>query len=297
MVELKLENTPPITFVSYLKPQFTTTTCLKKLIEANKNIIAGDFNAQHTDWNSQRNSTRGIVLNKFLKTRKDIKILAPHTHTHISTQARYGNSIIDFALLRNIPCNISIEVINELNSDHLLVIVTLQLHSNFATSTQRKITNWHNYNFTLQHTLLPLTVINSTEDAEHALEKFTNAISDALDKTSRPHFGQPAKKLPANIRTIITNRNLVRKAWLRSKDPALKDSIKKLTNIIKKKIKIFNSNNLSEITANLSDNSTSIWRKVAALRNNNSTIPPLTSDLGKTAISPVEKAELIADCW
>ncbi|GIY77257.1 hypothetical protein CEXT_529471 [Caerostris extrusa] len=107
MIELKLENTPPITFVStYLKSQYTTAACLKKLIEANKNtILAGDFNASHTSWNSPRNSWRGILLNKFLKTRKDVKILAPHTHTHISTQARYGKSVIDFALLRNIPYN------------------------------------------------------------------------------------------------------------------------------------------------------------------------------------------------
>ncbi|GIY57322.1 hypothetical protein CEXT_391421 [Caerostris extrusa] len=85
--------------------------------------------------------------------------------------------------------------------------------------------------------------IHTTEDAEHALEKFTNTISDALDKTSRPHFGQPGKKLPTYIRQNITNRNKIRKAWQRSKDPALKDSIKNLTNIIKKQIKIFNSNN------------------------------------------------------
>ncbi|GIY46044.1 protein KTI12 homolog [Caerostris extrusa] len=260
MVELKLENTPPITFVStYCKPKFTPTTCLKKLIEANKNtIIAGDFNAAHTAWNNQRNSQRGIVLNKFLKTRKDIKIFAPHSHTHISTQARYGNSIIDFALLRNIPYNTSIEVVNEFNSDHLPVIVTLQLHSNLATSTQRKITNWYNYNFTLHHTPLPLTEIHTTADAEHALAKFTHTISDALDKTSRPHFGQPGKKLPVYIRTNITNRNKIRKAWQRSKDPALKESLKKLTNIIKKQIAIFNSHNWSSFTENLSDNNTTV---------------------------------------
>ncbi|GIY13498.1 RNA-directed DNA polymerase from mobile element jockey [Caerostris darwini] len=113
----------------------------------------------------------------------------------------------------------------------------------------------------------------------------------------RPHFGQPGKKLPAYIRSNITNKNRIRKAWQSSKDPALKDSIKRLTNIIKKQIKIFNSNNWSNFTANLSDNSTSLWRKVAALRSNSTTIPPLTSDAGTTAISPLEKAELIADCW
>ncbi|GIX82584.1 RNA-directed DNA polymerase from mobile element jockey [Caerostris extrusa] len=266
MVELKLENTPPITFVSTcLKPQFTTSISLKKLIEANKNtIIAGDFNASHIAWNSPRNSHRGIVLNKFLKTRKDIKILAPHTHI-LALRLDMG--------------------------------ITLQLHSNLATSNQRKITNWYNYNFTLHHTPIPLTEINTTEDAEHALEKFTHTISDALDKTCRPHFGQPGKKLHTYIRNNITNRNKIRKAGQRSKDPALKNSISKLTTIIKKEIKIFNSNNWSNFTANLSDNSTSLWRKVAALRNNATTIPPLTSDTGTTAISPVEKAELIADCW
>ncbi|GIX91665.1 hypothetical protein CDAR_557381 [Caerostris darwini] len=161
----------------------------------------------------------------------------------------------------------------------------------FNLFDSRRITNCYNFNYTLHHTPLPLTVINTTEDAERALDKFTHTISDALDKTSRPHFGQPGKKLPEHIRRNITNRNRIRKAWQNSKDPALKASIKRLTNLIKKQIKIFNSDNWSNFTANLSDNSTSLWRKVAALRSNSSAIPPLTSDAGTTAVSPLDKAD------
>ncbi|GIY01163.1 hypothetical protein CEXT_756441 [Caerostris extrusa] len=80
---------------------------------------------------------------------------------------------------------------------------------------------------------------------QNTLLQNLHTISDALDKTCRPHFGQPGKKLPVYIRTNITNRNKIRKAWQRSKDPALKESLKKLTNIIKKQIAIFNSHNWS----------------------------------------------------
>ncbi|GIX98061.1 hypothetical protein CEXT_801441 [Caerostris extrusa] len=60
LIELNLNNSPPITFASiYVKPQFHSTSCLKKLIEANKNtILAGDFNASHTSWNDTKNTVR-----------------------------------------------------------------------------------------------------------------------------------------------------------------------------------------------------------------------------------------------
>ncbi|GIY14000.1 RNA-directed DNA polymerase from mobile element jockey [Caerostris extrusa] len=151
-MELKLENTPPITFIStYVKPQNFSSSDLKILIESNRNtIIAGRLQRDSLFLEQHHKQLRGIRLNKFFKTRNDIKIIAPHSHTHISPQARYVNSIIDFALLRNIPYDTTTEVINELNSDHLPVIITLKLKSNLATSTQSKITNWHNYNHILQ---------------------------------------------------------------------------------------------------------------------------------------------------
>ncbi|GIY80528.1 hypothetical protein CEXT_805601 [Caerostris extrusa] len=105
------------------------------------------------------------------------------------------------------------------------------------------------------------------------------------------------KKIPKEIKDIIKNRNKIRKAWKRSKDPALKNCIKKLNNIIKKKINLHKSNSWANITNEFSNNSTALWKKVAALRKNDVQIPPLVSDTGSTAISLEEKAELIADCW
>ncbi|GIZ05218.1 RNA-directed DNA polymerase from mobile element jockey [Caerostris extrusa] len=100
LIELNLNNSPPITFASiYVKPQFHSTSCLKKLIEANKNtILAGDFNASHTSWNDTKNTVRGIKFHKFFNSRSDIKIIAPHTPTHFSPRARYGNTIMHFSV-------------------------------------------------------------------------------------------------------------------------------------------------------------------------------------------------------
>ncbi|GIY32551.1 hypothetical protein CDAR_302121 [Caerostris darwini] len=105
-----------------------------------------DFSAAHTTWNNRRNSQRGIVLNN----RPDIKIAAPHSPTHLSSQARYGDTIINFALLRNISYTTTTEVINELNFDYFPVIIILDIGSNLSTNTQRKSTNWTDYTYRLQ---------------------------------------------------------------------------------------------------------------------------------------------------
>ncbi|GIY27818.1 hypothetical protein CEXT_610581 [Caerostris extrusa] len=102
-------------------------------------------------------------------------------------------------LTASILTDTSIEVINELNSHHMPVITTLDLNCSLAKSTQRKFTNWHNYNYTLQHTTLPMTKMNSIEEAEQALNTFT--ILNALDNSSRPNFNQPGISYPQISKT------------------------------------------------------------------------------------------------
>ncbi|GIY39435.1 hypothetical protein CEXT_243231 [Caerostris extrusa] len=108
---------------------------------------------------------------------------------------------------------------------------------------------------------------------------------EALDKSSKPNFDHWGKKSIRKSKIGIRSE----KAWQRSKDPALKNCITKLNNIIKKKINLHKSNSWANITNEFSNNSTALWRKVAALRKNNVQIPPLVSDDGSTAISMKKK--------
>ncbi|GIY90921.1 hypothetical protein CDAR_491281 [Caerostris darwini] len=107
--------------------------------------------------------------------------------------------------------------------------------------------------------------LNSIDDTEQALDTFTNTILNALDKSSKPNFNHQRKRIPPDIKKLITNRNKIRRAWQISKDPALKTAKNKIHDIIKRKMKKLNDDNWSNITKDLSSNSNSLWRKVADL--------------------------------
>ncbi|GIX99838.1 hypothetical protein CEXT_9181 [Caerostris extrusa] len=119
----------------------------------------------------------------------------------------------------NIPYNANTNVLTELNSDHLPIIIDVEMSKpphNFNT-------NWHDYNYHLQNTDLNSFTIDSKESADKAIKNFTNAMHTAHDKASKPkHFHSHIKLLP-EIKSKIKERNRTRKLWQRTRDPTLKN--------------------------------------------------------------------------
>ncbi|GFU66522.1 putative RNA-directed DNA polymerase from transposon X-element [Trichonephila clavipes] len=93
-----------------------------KILNSGQNIIiAGDLNAAHRTWSKARSNAFGYALRKIVNNKSNVRIVAPHTPTHINASSRPGarDSIIDLAVLKNIPFNHDIRVIDDLESDHL----------------------------------------------------------------------------------------------------------------------------------------------------------------------------------
>ncbi|GFX31124.1 putative RNA-directed DNA polymerase from transposon X-element [Trichonephila clavipes] len=133
-IEIKFNNFPPIQIVSaYARntPEnnrtFPDKDFLKILNSGQNNIIAGDLNTTHHAWSNARSNAFGYVLRKIVNTKPNVRIAALHTPTQINSSSRPGttDSMIDLAVLKNIPFN-HIRVIDDLESDHLPVILTLQ---------------------------------------------------------------------------------------------------------------------------------------------------------------------------
>ncbi|GFT02546.1 RNA-directed DNA polymerase from mobile element jockey [Trichonephila clavipes] len=133
-IEIKFNNLPPIRIVSAYprntpenNRKFLDTDFLKVLNSGQNIIIAGDLNAAHRTWSNARSNAFGYALHKIVNNKSNMRIVAPHTPTHINASSRPGarDSIINPAVLKNIPFNHDIRVIDDLESDHLLVILTL----------------------------------------------------------------------------------------------------------------------------------------------------------------------------
>ncbi|GFV63488.1 RNA-directed DNA polymerase from mobile element jockey [Trichonephila clavipes] len=190
-IEIKFNNFPPIRIVSaYARNtpennrKFPDKDFLKILNSGQNIIIAGDLNATHR---TGSNIAFGYALRKIVNNKSNVRIVAPHTPTHINASSRPGrrDSIIDLAVLKNIPFNHDIRVIDDLESDHLPVILTLYTDSALIKIPDQLSTIWENFKFLLNNKPLPVPPFSSNDDLEIAIRRLGENISEALIEASK----------------------------------------------------------------------------------------------------------------
>lgn len=103
-------------------------------------IAAGDLNAKHTDWGSTCINKAGKNLQR-LSENQHFTVAAPPEATHYT---KNSSDVLDIALIKDIGEDYQLQVLDELSSDHLPVILTLQ-GSNTTRTINRMITNWSIY--------------------------------------------------------------------------------------------------------------------------------------------------------
>ncbi|GFX02991.1 probable RNA-directed DNA polymerase from transposon X-element [Trichonephila clavipes] len=208
-IEIKFNNFPPIRIVSaYARNtpennrKFPDKDFLKILNSGQNIIIAGDLNAAHRIWSNARSNAFGYALRKIVNNKSNVRIVAPYTPTHINASSRPGarDSIIDLAVLKNIPFNHDIRVMDDLESDHLPVILTLYTGSALIKIPDQLSTNWENFKFLLNNKPLPIPPSSSNDDLEIAIRRLGENISEALIEASKPKFKQPSLKLPPKLK-------------------------------------------------------------------------------------------------
>src|SRR5699024_4657183 len=85
-------------------------------------IVAGDLNAKHTTWNSRRNNTRGTALFNFTSGR-NVEVLGPNEPTH---HGGIGQpDVLDIVIVKDLALEAHLDVVNDLSSDHLPVLLRL----------------------------------------------------------------------------------------------------------------------------------------------------------------------------
>ena len=89
-----------------------------------RTIVAGDFNAKHTNWGSRTNNKAGRKLWD-LQQCTNVQIIGPDKPTFLPNRLNCKPDILDIAVVKDISTPLRAEVINELNSDHLPVILHL----------------------------------------------------------------------------------------------------------------------------------------------------------------------------
>ncbi|GFW80121.1 RNA-directed DNA polymerase from mobile element jockey [Trichonephila clavipes] len=242
----------------------------------NNLIIAEDLNAAHKTWNNTRSNNFGFRLKRIIQNYPNARIIAPYTPTHIHSRSRPGvrDSIIDLAVFKNIPFNYDIRVIDDLCSDHLPDILTLYTNSDTMKIPAQLYTNWENFRFLLKNKPLPIPASPSNEHLDVAIGRLGENISEALVAASKPKFKTAPIKLPPDIRSKIRHRNRVRRFWQRSRDPALKNELRTISNEIASDIRHLSRARWEKTIEELSPETGTLWRRTSFLKKPFHHIPP-----------------------
>ncbi|GFX83901.1 RNA-directed DNA polymerase from mobile element jockey [Trichonephila clavipes] len=269
-VQIKINNFPPTNIVSaYVRKRVGHNFPIedfKKIFNSGSNcIIASEYNAAHVSWHNAKSTRYGLALHKLIRDLRGAKLATPQTATHLQLRQQFG-SVIDLAVFKHIPFNHSVRVLNDLSFDHY------------------------------PKKPLPTVDLTSNENIELAISELNQNFSEAFVEASKPKFNNAPKILSPEIKYKIYQRNMLRKFQQRTRCPSIYSEFRTLSREIAKDIQAHSRTQWEKNIEALLPVDNTLWRKSSLLRKPFQSIPPpLKGALGSIAITPIEKAEVIAD--
>lgn len=221
-----------ITLISaYLSPK-------RRFIEADftsifaafpKILLCGDLNAKHYAWNSRRTNPRGNLLYA-LENRLEALTLGPEDPTHIPPNPRHAPDVLDIAIQKNLRLDLQLTTIVDLDSHHNPVLGIIREAAAPFPSPTSTVTNWDHYSHWLQNNVRPTEDLSTIPDIDLAVSTFTSKLQKAYHRASvrSTHEPRPTEPFSPLLQDIKTLKNRARKRWLRFRNPADRQEMKRL---------------------------------------------------------------------
>lgn len=252
-------------------------------------VAAGDYNAKNTEWYSNVNNNRGQLLKKFIDLHQ-LDVLSSDEATHIDA-AHQSTDVLDIAVVKNVTWHTETQVITELSSDHLPVILEIRLHATEKKQTI-EVTNWSKYKNAI--TTEPLE-INNKNDIDKAVLTLEENIRTALQESTTQKTVADIQSIPVYLRNLIKQKNRAKRDYIRTLDPQRKHRLNQLTNEVQQQLKEHRNQQWEKKINSLTTEDRSLWKMVRALKSNGRVqIMPAIHDDVSTAITDEEKATIFS---
>ena len=259
---------------------------------SDKVILAGDLNSKNTVWGCRKTNSSGSLLYTH-SLGNNYVILAPDCPTHVATNG--STDILDIALLKGTFFNTTLHVVNNLNSDHLPVVMNLT--GRIKDSTPRKVyeyskADWDSFRDHLDTVLPDKLEVFTAEGIDDAVWELTRSIQCATGlavpvKTQPSYFTQ----IPDFILKLIRQRNRLRRWNQRHIDPTNRTKLNYLKKQITRYLTLHSSRSFQAKIERLDSTDRSLWTETRRLTRTTALIPPL-KNAGITICSDEDKAEL-----
>lgn len=278
----------------YNPPDNPITPQLIELLfpKTTKTIVGGDLNSKNTIWGCRTTNKNGEAISSILGKR-NFTVVAPLQPTFYSHISKHLPDILDI-ILHNTTLNISADTLNDLSSDHIPVLATVDVSCSTGPGFKLK-TNWKSYSDSLRGLNLPSPPLNNCTDIENCIEQLNKTLTDARNKSSTEYeIKINYLTLPTPIRELIKYRNYIRKRYQINRCPLLKQQTNSLNRKIKKKIQKLKTERWEEKIESLTTEDNSLWQMSKTLRRDKTSSRPIHGELGLVYLEK-DKAEAHAD--
>ncbi|VVC88640.1 unnamed protein product, partial [Leptidea sinapis] len=202
-VEICIDRQPTRVFAFYKPPQNRIAVAdVHTLLDSPlPTILAGDYNAKHTAWNSNIVSPDGRRLLGDAD-RHGYEVLGPEVPTHYPYCVAHMPDVIDIAVTRGLAAAPSLDVLDDhLISDHQAVLLTLK-PTPMTTSSLPSPKHRQDWRIFAEHS--PSFRVESPADVDRLATDLSATVSNAL-RESRLDAASTRRQpqLPAYIQAMI----------------------------------------------------------------------------------------------
>lgn len=151
-----------------LKTTFNTTEPL---------LMIGDLNSKNQLWGCRANNPEGNKMEAYA-TKYSFQIVAPEKYTYYPYRTDHLPDILDIVLQKNFDKQIYQNVIDELDSDHLPVIISFISTPQMVQPPPRLINGviiWENFQDILDNQLKCPLSLNNHEEIDNAISNLTTS--------------------------------------------------------------------------------------------------------------------------
>lgn len=267
-------------------------------------FICGDFNARHRFWGCLKaNQTGNVLYDELLKNNFSVEY--PPTHTYHPSSSRANSSTLDLLITNNPGLIASINVANDLASDHLAVITQISCVIQTATDTilnfNYSMANWPKFRYKINSKLklssTTMSELNTPSRIDDYIAYLNKLILDAANDSIPKYSCNSSKndlQLTDEIIYLIKIKNSVRRTYQRYRSNALRIYLKMMKNTIQQKIIDLRNERWNQFLSKFQASSPQFWKTTKLIKNKHRFLPPLRYN-DNLLITDYEKCECIAN--
>lgn len=256
-------------------------------------LMAADLNAKHLAWGSHSISAPGRALLRDAEER-GYTIIGPDSPTNIPTNPLHRADVLDVVLHRGIEAPISIEVLYDLDDQHLPLLITVAATASCTRPRQlKRKTDWEQFQRELS---LSVGKLSTAEEVETCATELTEAIATAQDHatTEVPHT-KWREELPQALRAMRSRKRELRQLWAHTRCPRTKTELNAITERFADEVKAWRGTTWDNHIAQCEEDKTNLYNLNRHLTQAKASVCPLVDGTGQRRYSALERAELLAD--